>query len=71
MARPDQEFREWLARVNTLCIQHFGCDVYHLPTTASFGGAFEEGATPEEFVAEIAEVVKDQSTTEPGAPRHG
>ena len=44
------EFREWLDRVNIICKREFGCDVYSLRITESFGEAFEEGVTPEEFV---------------------
>jgi len=43
-------FREWLGRVSEICKREFGRDVYSLPVSVSFGEAFEEGATPEEFV---------------------
>ena len=43
-------FREWLGKVNALCIARFGKDIYHLRINVSIGEAFEDGATPEEFV---------------------
>ena len=45
-----QAYHEWLGKVNAICKREFGRSIYGLPVAVSFGEAYEDGATPEEFV---------------------
>lgn len=54
-------FQEWMAKVSAICKREFGRSIYGLPIVASFGEAFEDGCTPEEFVeGDIRPSLSDQ-----------